>query len=110
MVLQVPLGKGIICYDGRKNFVEHPTAAIYWNNLGLAWREKGQYDIAIAYYEKALVELRKFGLDHYVVITEKELGGRAPEEERAKIKTDRAPQPLSPALSENFLSRHREPR
>ncbi len=43
----------------------HPKVAIRWNNLGEAWREKGEYDKAIEYYEKALSVLRvKLGNDH----------------------------------------------
>jgi Tfp pilus assembly protein PilF len=35
------------------------------NNLGATWKEKGEYDKAIAYYEKALkIDLKVFGNDH----------------------------------------------
>lgn len=44
---------------------DHPNVAIRWNNLGLAWNNKGEYDRAIEYYEKALQsDLKTFGEDH----------------------------------------------
>jgi tetratricopeptide (TPR) repeat protein len=36
-----------------------------WNNLGVAWEDKGEHDKAIDYYEKALrVWSDKLGNDH----------------------------------------------
>ena len=44
---------------------QHPKVAIDWNNLGEAWRAKGDYDQAIGYYEKALAsDLTTFGPQH----------------------------------------------
>ena len=43
----------------------HPSVAGSWNNLGSAWYSKGQYDQAIAYYEKALALFTKIiGKNH----------------------------------------------
>ena len=40
---------------------DHPKIAIRWNNLGAAWDNKGEYDKAIEYYEKALeIDLKNY--------------------------------------------------
>jgi len=44
----------------RKVFGEqHPNVARDYNNLGLAWDNKGEYDRAIEYYSQSLVILQK---------------------------------------------------
>ncbi len=44
---------------------DHTSVAASWNNLGLAWNAKGEYDKAIVYFEKALSVLQnKLGNDH----------------------------------------------
>jgi tetratricopeptide (TPR) repeat protein len=44
---------------------DSPEAATLRNNLGEAWRSKGEYDKAIEYYELALAsDLKTFGEDH----------------------------------------------
>ena len=43
---------------------EHPDIAIRWNNLGAAWKTKGEVRKAREYYSKALVVFRKAGLEH----------------------------------------------
>ncbi len=49
---------------------DYPNAATYRNNLGAAWKGKGNYDKAIEYYEKALKsDLETFGEDHPNVAT-----------------------------------------
>ncbi len=49
---------------------DYPNASTYRNNLGAAWKEKGNYDKAIEYYEKALnSDLKNFGEDHPNVAT-----------------------------------------
>lgn len=51
----------------------NPDYTTALNNLGLAWKEKGEYDKAIEYYEKALKSVKKAGLHHYAKITEENL-------------------------------------
>ena len=49
---------------------DYSSAATYRNNLGAAWKAKGNYDKAIEYYEKALKsDLKTFGEDHPNVAT-----------------------------------------
>ncbi|GAX60811.1 tetratricopeptide [Candidatus Scalindua japonica] len=49
---------------------EYSNASTYRNNLGAAWKAKGNYDKAIEYYEKALKsDLKTFGEDHPNVAT-----------------------------------------
>lgn len=48
----------------------YPNASTYRNNLGAAWKAKGEYDKAIEYYEKALKsDVENFGEDHPNVAT-----------------------------------------
>ena len=48
---------------------DHQKVANYWNNLGLAWYAKGEYDKAIEFYEKALnSDLKTLGKDHQNVV------------------------------------------
>ncbi|MBI4384626.1 MAG: tetratricopeptide repeat protein [Nitrospinae bacterium] len=56
---------------------EHPNVAILWNNLGEAWRAKGDHGKAIAYFEKALEsDLKTLGPEHpNVAILWNNLGG-----------------------------------
>ncbi|MCP4491635.1 MAG: tetratricopeptide repeat protein, partial [Gammaproteobacteria bacterium] len=56
---------------------DHPSVAIYRNNLGLAWKALGKYDVAIKYYEQALAsDLKTYGEDHPdVAIDRNNLGG-----------------------------------
>jgi tetratricopeptide (TPR) repeat protein len=43
----------------------HPDVAIDYNNLGEAYRTKGNYDRAISYYKKSLeINIKKLGLKH----------------------------------------------
>ena len=49
---------------------DYPNAATYRNNLGAAWKAKGNYDKAIEYYENALKsDLNNYGEDHPNVAT-----------------------------------------
>ena len=49
---------------------DYPNASTYRNNLGAAWKAKGNYDKAIEYYEKALKsDLKNFGENHPNVAT-----------------------------------------
>jgi tetratricopeptide (TPR) repeat protein len=44
---------------------DHPDVALSYNNLGLAYDNKGEYDRGIEYYEKSLkIYLEKLGHDH----------------------------------------------
>ena len=43
----------------------HPNVAIEYNNLGEAWKFKGEYDKAIDFYQKALnIFTNTFGQNH----------------------------------------------
>jgi tetratricopeptide (TPR) repeat protein len=49
---------------------DYSNAATYRNNLGAAWKAKGNYDKAIEYYENALKsDLNNYGEDHPNVAT-----------------------------------------
>ena len=48
----------------------HPKASTPYNNLGVAWEYKGNYDKAIDLYQKALnIDLATFGQNHPNVAT-----------------------------------------
>lgn len=50
-----------------KTFGEnHPSVARDWNNLGTAWYQKGEYDKAIEYLQKARAVLQRAKLQHLV--------------------------------------------
>ena len=41
---------------------EHPDVATTYNNIGITWKNKGEYDKALEYYEKSLViQLKTLG-------------------------------------------------
>ena len=63
--ISVPLAKKILVARKNKLGHDHPDVARSYNNLGLAYSDKGEYDRAIEYYEKCLeIELDKLGHDH----------------------------------------------
>ena len=44
---------------------EHPSTATTYNNTGLVYRDQGDYEKALEYYEKALaIRIIKLGEDH----------------------------------------------
>ncbi len=51
----------------------HPIVAAYWDCLGKAWANKGEYDKAIGYYEMALMYFKKAGLVHHAKKVEENL-------------------------------------
>ena len=55
-------------YKNRKGTAlgpEHPDVAAIYNNLGLAYNQKGEYDKAVEYYEKSLaLKLKALGAEH----------------------------------------------
>ena len=49
---------------------EHPSVATSYNNIGLTWKTKGEYDKALEYYEKCLaIYLKTLGEEHPYVAT-----------------------------------------
>lgn len=57
------------------NGEEHPKSATRYNNLGSAYRHKGEYDKAINYYEKALdIDIKFLPANHpHIAIVHKNL-------------------------------------
>ena len=58
---------------------EHPGVARDWNNLGSAWKAKGNHGKAREYYSKALAAFQKAGLDHRVRLVEENIRSLPPE-------------------------------
>ena len=49
---------------------QHPSTGTSYNNLGLVWNKKGEYDKAIEYFEKSLaIKLKTLGGEHSDVAT-----------------------------------------
>jgi hypothetical protein len=52
---------------------EHPDVATDWNNLGFAWKAKGNLGKAREYSNNALAVVKKAGLEHRIRLVEKNL-------------------------------------
>jgi tetratricopeptide (TPR) repeat protein len=51
---------------------EHPKVASTYSNIGTAWKNKGEYDKALEFYQQCLdIQLKSFGPEHLDVASTK---------------------------------------